>query len=485
MDLNSSSELSKTQRRIYNIALIFIFIMFSTLSITYSLLTPTFEGPDERWHYLWSKEKLENKEPANYVYLQPLYYVVNALFLKFLPHPTIVPDNENEKFLSGDPNRFIHFIEEKFPFEGNARAVHILRFFSIGCGLVTLYFIYKTSNLVFTNKWLSLFSIAVVSLIPKFIFINSVMNPDVLVWSMTTISIYFLLRYINEPKKIIFLILLTTFSALSVISKQNGIILVPVIITAFVYLLFSKQFNKSEFLKSVLLFGIIYFVVGGAYLLNAYFLNPGHSLEVVDPALAERQSNFKASMDYGIGEISNFHIYYNNFKQFWGYIGFHVFPPPAWVTYTALGFVTSSVAGLVLRLVKKTPSFSTQFKKNHALILFSAVSFMILGMIFFIFWVDGGDIRYTFPVISCYVILFVMGFYTLIDKPKLNLLSFLPLIFLVLVNISLISEMNEQYDNGFKIVSSTISQMLLYVYNVDFQNIFVDTAIGSKINLQY
>ncbi len=274
----------------YDLTFFLILVTFLCFAISYSLITPMFEAPDELFHYKYPKDIVDgNLGPELYLRHQPLYYVILAGPLYFIDYPdeTKIVDHHmklksfaRNPFFPIDGSKYLHGNEEMFPFSETAQAVHILRFFSIFLGTITIIFTYKIAKLVFKkNNWMPLFSMAYIALIPKFLFINSVLNNDVLIWTCSTIAIFYILKFSTKPHKTKFLILASIFTGLAILSKSSGVILIPMIFGILVYLAFTKQTTRS-FFKNFFIFGTFSLIGGGWYvyfkIITAYDPNNFH-----------------------------------------------------------------------------------------------------------------------------------------------------------------------------------------------------------------
>ena len=425
-------------RQVLFYAILAIFLGFT---ISLSLYTPSFEGPDENSHYLWTLDTLHGNIHAGEIDVMPVYYSINAFFLNYIPHPENIEIQLNPSYSEHDPNKFNHFQEEKFPFSGTAFPVHLLRIFSIICGAVTVIFTYKIAQIVVsTNKWLPLFSTAFVAFIPKFQFQSAVMNPDALVWALSTISIYLLLRFVNQQNKIKYLILLGIFAGFAYLSKPNGIVLIPVVLITFTYLLFSKQINRKQFLKYFTIFFIIFLVSGGAY---EFYRN---EIVFTEPFIKDYTLTIKAGVDCMTLSYFNITMLYYPL----GYIGWNMIPPTYEAVFTLSVIITVAIAGLFLVSVKKISLSNVKFEGKYAAPLYASPVFIILGLFWWLSHICGADIRYTFPVISSFGILTGIGLYAFVDKPRLKWLLVLPIIFLITQDAHIITQINIQYLHGFK-----------------------------------
>jgi len=424
------------------------------LTTLYSLTAPTFEGPDELFHYKYSKDIFEGKlTEQNFVFHAPLYYSINAVFLTFVEHPDEIEIKVNPNFPQ-DKNRFAHSLEEDFPFQGTSSAVHVLRFLSIFCGLVTLIFIYKISQLIFpSHNWLPNFVVAIVAFTPKFAWINSVLNNDAFVFLFSTIAIFFLVKFVNS-KSTKYLLLLGIFTGLAILSKSNGMIIFPIVILTMIYLTYSKQIQKKLLPTNIIFYTIFTLIGGGWYIILKLILkyNP-ENLHLkglwasFTSGTGESISEYEFS--HFIDVISNWqYIQYRVIDMIWSSIGWHAIHADATLMGIAQIILLVSLIGLFLVFVRKNPISNIRIEKNHAFILFFLSSVMLAAMIFYMTLGDTvtGDIRYTFPVIAAYGILFSLGYYSLIDKGKLRILLFLPIFVLISLNISLLNAIEKIFN---------------------------------------
>lgn len=438
----------------HNVVLSITLIGFLVLTTLYSLTAPAFEGPDEPFHYKYSKDIFEGKlTEATFVRHAPLYYSINAAFLTFVEHPDKVEIKINPNFRQ-DKNRFVHSLEENFPFQGTSSAVHLLRFFSIFGGLITLIFIYKISQLVFPSRnWLPNFVVAIVAFTPKFSWINSVLNNDVLVFLFSTIAIFFLVKFVHS-KSTKLLILLGIFTGLAILSKSNGMIIFPIVILTMIYLTYSKQIQKKFLSKNIIFYTIFTLIGGGWYTILKFILkyNPENlHLKGLWGSFTSGSGESISELEFGhfIDVITNWqYIQYRIIDMIWSNLGWHVIHADRTLMGIAQIILIVSLIGLFLVFVRKNPISNITIEKNHAFILFSLASVMLAAMLFYMTLGTrvSGDIRYTFPVIAAYGILFSLGYYSLIDRGKLRYLLFLPIFILISLNISLLNFMDKIFN---------------------------------------
>lgn len=452
------------------IFLFLILVLFTSLAVAYTLLAPTFEGPDESYHYEYAVNIKNNNLPIEkYIGTSPLYYALISLPLHFLNDDSNIPTNSE---FPRDKNRFWHAEEEFFPFSDTASSVHILRFFSIGTGILTLFLIYKISRLIFQNNaWLSLFTVALVATVPKFVWINSVLNSDVLVWLFSAMTILYLLKFSDNLNNKKFLILTSIFTGLGILSKANALLLVFVVISFFAYVIISKQLSIHQALMKLGLYMAITFVAGGWYLLHKILIafDPSNvNFNNIFSLVTAAKTSPLPALDYNqvISRLFDFGLlHYRFIDMIWSNIGWHVIHASNTLMYFGEFFLVLSIGGLFSVFILKKNYLTLKFQKNHVFLIFSSVGFVLFVMLLYVIIGGTGDIRYTFPFIVAFGVLAIIGLSSFLKNNHSRLFLLIPLFILILLNLSLLSEINEKFDHGFKQYDVDIFAIVSEVYN--------------------
>jgi 4-amino-4-deoxy-L-arabinose transferase-like glycosyltransferase len=190
-----------------------ILLLFITLAVIYSLVTPPFEAGDESRHYAVVKyiadtghlpvqnlPATQNIQPhwSHEGNQPPLYYALAAALtgwidtggwdevFQYNPHTTIGnplrPDNKNIT---------IHPPGESWPWRGHILAVHLIRLLSIGMAGVTVVTAYALAlRLLGGQRWLAAAAMALTAFNPMFIFISAAVNNDNAVIMFVTLTLY-------------------------------------------------------------------------------------------------------------------------------------------------------------------------------------------------------------------------------------------------------------------------------------------------------
>lgn len=433
-----------------NPKLLFIMIIFCyfTLTLLYSLITPTFEGPDEKFHYTKSVQtsnynfhfiESTNRNPLSYLLIGGL---INCLDFFHLDTSNVYLQIDPDFDLNMSNNRFKHGSEEIFPFQGIAQTVHLLRVFSILCGFFTLAFIYKICKLIFpTNYWFSLFVVSTVAFIPRFVWQNSVISDDVLLWTFSTITIFFMLKFAKDPNKLKNLIFMSIFLGLSILSKANGLLLYPPIFVLMFYFLLSKQINLKNFFKKIFFVELIS-ILSGAWIafrfiptvITSHVINRTSS-DTVSQIIVPIFDNFNAF---------KWRFFGHNFEAFGKNLS--ITPPP--IIDFAYVLIIISLVGLFLLFINKIKISTLFLNKAQTIILITISLSFILGFLEFFTTNLRGSSRNYYPAIASLSILYSIGMFTIFYHDRKKYLLIIPILFLIFSNIIIIIGMDEFFDHG-------------------------------------
>ena len=202
--------------RLFSLVLVLLYV---TLAVVYGLITPIYEGPDEIGHVLYVKHLVEGlgipvqtrEYAVTYGFGQegsqpPLYYALNAVLVRTfhlsladreglpLANPFTTcgrPGSYNVALYRHDPRW------EEFPYQGAARAVHVMRLFSALLGGLTVAAVYWTARLAFPRPAEgpaqeplgALLAAALVAFNPQFVFMGGVVNNDNLVNCLSAFAV--------------------------------------------------------------------------------------------------------------------------------------------------------------------------------------------------------------------------------------------------------------------------------------------------------
>jgi uncharacterized membrane protein len=169
--------------------------------------------------------------------------------------------------------RILNVNEATFNFD----PVILLRIFNIVTSLGTLIFVYLISKEVIKNKWARILPVFLLSNTLMFVFLSSSINYDNLTVLFCTISLYFLVKYLQSPKELKNSLLLWIFLLLGSLTKLSVLPLAFIVVLVWAFTLFKKKILGRGYLKQLFNFpNILFLVLFGVLLflnLNLYGVN--------------------------------------------------------------------------------------------------------------------------------------------------------------------------------------------------------------------
>jgi len=261
--------------------IVVIVVAFLLLGVTYSIVNPLFESPDEVWHYQYVKyladghglpvSDLVTEMPWHQEGSQPpLYYLLGATVvswvdtsdtesvIRYNPHAAVglgdAPDNKN---------MMVHTSLEAFPYRGTALSAHLVRLVSVLMGAATVLCTYLISRIVFpSQRAVSVVAAAVNAFNPQFIFISASVNNDNLAILLCSASLLLLLRIWQGMRKPAHFMLLGVLTGLAAISKLSGLVLLP-FVALLPVVVFWRERSLRSLVRSAPLVGVPLLAVAG------------------------------------------------------------------------------------------------------------------------------------------------------------------------------------------------------------------------------
>lgn len=328
--------------------------VFLVLAVSYSVVNPLGEAPDEVSHFTHVAFIVKNGRLAIGKEVPgpnqpPLYYILGAILTSRLePQKFQAKANSDFSFQDdeGGVNLLMHTKAEAFPYRNEALAFHVLRLFSVILGAGTVSLIYAVGKMFFRREWLALGAMAFWGFNPGFLFTSSAANNDNLVAFLSTLTFYLLLRVLQVPGfSIVRFILLGVSLGLAILAKVSALALVPPVLCGLLWLSFHKARNTVHGLgkfasASILVLGASIMVAGWWFARNQVLYGDPLGWQLI-----------LQTSDLRIGPLSLSDYVWllrGLFQTFWGRFGgaAHLVLPG--FLYLALGLVTlAAIVGLL------------------------------------------------------------------------------------------------------------------------------------------
>ncbi len=395
------------------------------LSTAYSVITPIWEGPDELGHYRHVRFLVRNlalpgpedsTSELDQLTHPPLYYIVTAILTFWVDTSDNLAPIANPfaatGIMEGGANSFIHSDAEAFPYHGTVLAIHAARLVSIAMGTLSLLVTHKLGRLLFPHRHdVALGATAINAFIPGFLFMSGVINNDIMVTLFTALTLLLSVRLIVCDAGWRTLLALGVCTGLAVLSKYNGLALVPlVVVSAGVALARRIRLKKSLVFS---LGGVLLLLLGLALVSSWWFMRSVALFGSPTTRSARVLAQFLEDLQDPAGGLSRIDwvliqdglSYF--YASFWGVFGWGNVSAAAWV-YQVLGVLSlAGLVGLVLFLLGKA---SRSVKGGALLLLLGSAFFCLLATYRTLTFADPvlrG--RYVLPTISGVSVLLSLG----------------------------------------------------------------------------
>jgi len=473
----------------------------------------TLEGPDEPGHFAYVRTIATSSplvdpylitDPLGQYHQAPLYYWIGASIAQVVGVGT---DQQLRSFLRfndlGDTrlpivgkdnqNYWLHDISDRFPYTDNpiARAAHAVRLLSVLLGGLTVLAAYAA----FREIWLSadnearalrLMATGLIAFWPQLIFLSSVINNDNLLFLLSTLVIYRLLRQLRTGWTARGSIILGVLIGLVALTKINGLLLAfPVGAAALIYIdpIGGHRSGWRNRLKMPILAAIATAIIGGWwYARNAIVYSDPFNFRamyvswggVTIPGTANG-----VALGYAIRSLPGV------YETWWARFG-----------YTGLIEVSSAISGffnilsilgliglaiLVIRAqVTHRPLFPTPIRRSQAIIFAIWLLALFAGLIYYAGReVQGNQARYLFPALAVIGVALVIGWRVWLRRGWLPLASIV--LTSVLCGISVIS-LTGYYWPAFR--PSPITTEIDHPLAIRFDTPTVAELVGAEVPLR-
>ncbi|MAG30224.1 MAG: hypothetical protein CL908_04920 [Deltaproteobacteria bacterium] len=360
---------------------------FSLLALGYNIVVPVFNAPDEPYHFEYIQyverhralpDQSQRKTSINVEgFHPPLYYIVGALFLPQFSSrrasDLVIPSardvyrfrsNPNSKFRRplnpplnwqykkwgwGEQlNMFQRLPQDRFPFRGSWRSIHLLRLVSLPFGIATLFFLFKTAELLYPkDRSVAVLATAICAFNPQFTFLHAYINNDTLATALSTMAFWYLSRFTldekDDPRLLIRLGLCTGFALLT---KINVVFLLPVALLAILLRAGGVRVLRDRGLPYLLRSGLL-FLLPLVIACGWYYLRSALVYGLDDPLgwnLRARQNPQLAMVPELRNAFFQEVFFQQAFTSYWGRFDWLTILLPAW-QYWIYGLI--SCMGLV------------------------------------------------------------------------------------------------------------------------------------------
>ena len=399
---------------------------FIALAVGYSVVTPLYEPTDEVGHFRYVEYlRIFRQLPAprvNGVLLQshhpPLFHAAAALVSAWVPRDRpwdYVPElNPHWIYRYWEPgvdnkNQFMHRADETWPYRGTALAIHVVRWFNIVLGALTVWLAYRLAQTIFPERRaFALGATAFVAFNPMFLHLSGGINNDVAAGLVSTATLWVCMKIVGHASRDILPkheIQLGVLLGLALLTKFNLLALLPVIEIALVAAAYRQRSWKAFVRANVIILGLAMLMAGWWYLRNMLRYGEASGVGVMSQEWGGQRVPSQ-SIGLALSEMPYL------WTSLWGRFGYGQIPLTD-TLYTALFvLVVASLPGLVLIWIKSRRQ-KTLLSREQVLQL------SLLGLTLFLFWatifiyatlsVNAAMGRFLFPALAGFGVLIFLG----------------------------------------------------------------------------
>ncbi len=373
----------KTQNR----ELFVLLALYVALAATYSFITPLGEGPDEPGHaafvFFLAREGRLPDQRINEVpgegHQPPLAYTLAVPAALWLPREERVFElagNPRFMWAGGDQvNAAAHGTRELWPWRGPVLAWHLMRLFSVACGVVTVAMTYLAArdlrltiddlrgDLRFTiddlrlpnndsepiqnpkskiqNPFVNpLLAAALVAFNPQFLFVNGLASNDALLAALCAAALWLCVR--GQGSGVAYVGALGGVLGLALLTKTSALVLVPMLLVALMLRQRGSTGPFRAFCRSAIgMLGVATLICGWWYARNWQLYGDPLGLGMFQGEFATQPFDF-ANLNAWGGALRQLH------DSFWARFGWMNVAPLVWVIWFFGIIEIAALLGLVL-----------------------------------------------------------------------------------------------------------------------------------------
>ncbi|MBN1260496.1 MAG: glycosyltransferase family 39 protein [Anaerolineae bacterium] len=331
-------------------------VLYLALGISMSIVIPLGESPDEPAHFFYIQYVAQNGQlPVMQPRLEdnvtgegfqaPAYYSLAALMVRpFVNGKVSLFANPAFQFGLEAPI-FFPLAEHRFPWQGDYLAWHLVRFFSLALGLVSLWAAYRAGLLVFGSRWSALATAAFLTLNPQFIYLHSMVTNDVLAVTAGSLMTLVALHVLRAPS-VRYYIFGACVIGLAALAKPSALTLLPGIGLALILGWRALPSARVRWFALGCVGAISLLGSGWWYVRNLRLYGDLFGLSVAKQALAPNYYATRLTLIELLGLAPQMLL--QTFKTSWGYFGWIAFPLPDVVYWIIAALHVPALVGLLL-----------------------------------------------------------------------------------------------------------------------------------------
>lgn len=394
---------------------------FVVLCLFYMWATPLFEASDEVWHFgLVDHISRTGQLPVQKPHVEtaweqegsqpPLYYLISALLVGGIDRSDFdLLRQANPHVKAGIPgasdnkNLVMHDVLPH-PLQKTALAVYGLRLFGIGLGVMTVCGVYASGRLLGGEK-VALAAAGLTAFNPMFLFITSSVNNDNLVTALNSIVIWQMLTMLRTGFSARRSVVLALIIALASLSKLSGLVVVPAVALAALWVGWQRRDWRGVFILGLLMAAVWLVVASWWYIRNLTLYDELFGTRMMAAVAGTRDTPF--TLQTLFDEFEGFRIAY------WGLFGAVNIQTFSWF-YLVMDLITAAgVVGLGWHVWRRRAD------RAYLMRIFLLAGIIFCAAVSLIFWTAqtyASQGRLLFPVGAATSTLLALGLWQIFKR---------------------------------------------------------------------
>jgi hypothetical protein len=421
---------------------VFFFLFIFIQGFLYLFIIPPWQSPDETHHFgygmlLSTKAGLRSEEhkKISQNIMESMDDFHSWEYMNFVQPDPFPVWLEGLSFYKGISSLYeeraplyyltISFILKKLENKKILNQFYWIRCFSFFLFLLTVYFTYLTTKLVFKGHLCYILAVVCFSgLLPQFIIISTSVNPINFIVFLFSVFLYVILYSLYKGKYLWAVLLGPLIILVGLFTHRAYVFMIPPFLV-YLLILFIQSFKeKKRLLKYSVILILLMVLIAGLYLTFSFIL-PDSFVERIDreSGIKQLESQWSRFVHYFRGDISedvSRSLYWfmdGFFKSFWFFAGWLRFGYIVDIYSVLMLTCIFSVLGIFKYLYSYFRKRVVSFDFQVFLVLIALVVPIISGTLIHCFprhYAAQG--RYLFPAIGAIGILFVFGLKEIIPK---------------------------------------------------------------------
>lgn len=408
------------------------------LAILYGIVNPPYEANDETGHFGFVNHVVATKTLPNALsednralldqsHQPPLYYVVQAIMTGWIDRSDGQTPTPNVFAFDGTNRRGMRLLlrqpEDGVPWQGTILALHAARLVSALLGALSIYLVARIALLTFPDApAIAALATALAAFNPLAVFISSMVNNDVMVTLVGTLTAWLLLRVTlsqSAPRLRTF-IFLGLALGLCVLSKNSSYAIIVFALVLLLVLAGRRRWAMRDALARGAAVALPFLLLAGPYFVSN-MVRYGRLVvdrNVTNPLLTQPTAVIGEGLSVALRDQWLPQVFVNAFRTFWGAFGWSNVQYPDWIYGLIALFCAAGLVGFASGL-RRAPAGQ---RKALIVLVGFGLSMMLLPLYRALYFQSPALLagRYLMPALGAYSCALAFGWASLLSAPRLR-----------------------------------------------------------------